>query len=585
MSSDAPTNLPRKKRSILWPIAAVFLLLLGVFLLQLFGPDPPIVVSSQTTYITEPLGSNGLPDYERYLLGLYRDGVTPQNNAAALLWKTLWPGELQPAEYAAVAKELGLAQIPSKQDSLAPLHDVANRKRVADWLEQQAAAANVNRLDGDDSQQTAQEAAEEVLGQAISRPWTSEQIPPLAEWVRTNQRPLDTLVEASHRPRCYFPSSSLLDAERGSLISMLLPGQQGARVAGRALSARAMWHLGEERPDEAWQDLLAAHRIGRLLAQGHTLIEQLIGIAIDGIACEGTQTLVHHGNLSTEQLQQIRRDLAELPPFTRMAQAVDQTERLATIDGIMHLCTANNENWEEVMAIMNNDAGGLPLLNMVSLDWNLVLRDVNQWYDRLTNAAQLSNRQDRQAAFDRVDADMQRLIAESQRPAKLALSTISRHQRSQVVSAMMIGLFLPAISAATDAEDRANAAMHLTQLAAALAAYRAAHGAYPEKLDELVPTVLDKMPADIHTASPLIYRRDGEGYLLYSAGDNGKDDGGSNERTSTLAGQSLSDLNDAEAQTLQTEIPAGSDDIGIRLPHRSLELPHVLSRGAPAPDK
>jgi hypothetical protein len=150
---------------------------------------------------------------------------------------------------------------------------------------------------------------------------------------------------------------------------------------------------------------------------------------------------------------------------------------------------------------------------------------------------------------------------------------------------MMIGLFLPAISAATDAEDRANAAMQLTQLAAALAEFRAVHGDYPKKLDELVPGVLDELPVDIHTASPLLYRRDGKGYLLYSAGDDGKDDGGSNERTSTLAGQSLSDLNDTEAQNLQTKIPAGSDDIGIRLPHPSFEMPRSASWGAPTRDK
>ena len=53
-----------------------------------------------------------------------------------------------------------------------------------------------------------------------------------------------------------------------------------------------MWHLGEGRADEAWQDLLAVHRIGRLTAQGQTLVEQLVGIAIDGIARERTLALL-----------------------------------------------------------------------------------------------------------------------------------------------------------------------------------------------------------------------------------------------------------------------------------------------------
>jgi hypothetical protein len=472
---------------------------------------------------------------------------------------------------------------------------------VADWLAQRANpapaesnAANfdsktlADSLDWDDDQSrqhVLEQATERVLDQASSRPWTSQQIPPLADWVRANQKPLDTLIEASRRPRCYFPSTSLIDSERGTLISMLLPGQQGARQVARSLPVRAMWHLGEGRNDQAWQDLLAVHRIGRLVAQGETLVEQLVGIAIDGIACYGTQTLVHHGNLSSEQLQQIRRDLAALPPFAGMATSIDDMERLATIDGLIHLSTAGNEMSEETTAIMGNDGGGLPLLHVISVDWNLVLRDINRWYDRLAEAARHSNRPERQVALDRVYAEVERVVAESQRPMKLALSTISRRQRSEVVAGMMLGLFLPALSAATNAEDRANAMMQLTQLAAALAEHRAAHGEYPDQLDALVPSMLDKLPVDLYTSSPFIYQQQADGYLLYSMGDNGKDDGGSNEQMNTLAGQSLDDLGEPETQDSQFKIPAGADDIAIRLPHPQLELPSSASRGVPAPDE
>jgi hypothetical protein len=587
-----PTNtLPKKKRSILWILAGVFLVLLGVFFFQLFGPDPPIVVSQQTTYITEPMSRIGMPDFERYILERSREGVTPQDNAAALIWRALWPGELQPADYAAVAKELGLSRIPSKDEALEYVYAASNQKRVADWLKNSASDAadggppplTGSTANGDEDsavdsygQNTLEGATEDVLEQAMSRPWTSEQIPPLAEWVRANQKPLDMLREASRRPRCYFPSTSFLNRERETLFAMLLSGQQSAREAARALSTRAMWHLGEGRTEEAWHDLLAAHRIARLMAQGPTLVEQLIAIAIDGIACDRTQTLIHRGNLSAEHLQWIRRDLAALPPFTGTAKTMDQLERLGTIDAIIHLAAPSNGNWEETMAIMGNDTGGLPLLHAVSVDWNLILRDVNKWYDRLADAANLASRPERQAAFDKIEADMERLVAENQRPMKLALSTVSRHQRSEVIAAMMIGMFLPAVSAATNAEDRANAVMQLTQLAAALAEHRAAHGEYPVKLDQLVPGVLDKLPLDIHTASPFIYRRDGDGYLVYSAGDNGKDDGGSNERMNILAGRSNDDdASQTVAETAQPLIPAGADDFSIRLPRQALELPKI----------
>ena len=72
-----------------WKIALALVLLLacgvGWFVFQLFGPSPPIVVSEETTYITEPLADDGLPDYAGYLLAKGREGVTVENNAAVPL--------------------------------------------------------------------------------------------------------------------------------------------------------------------------------------------------------------------------------------------------------------------------------------------------------------------------------------------------------------------------------------------------------------------------------------------------------------------------------------------------------------------
>lgn len=167
-------------------------------------------------------------------------------------------------------------------------------------------------------------------------------------------------------------------------------------------------------------------------------------------------------------------------------------------------------------------------------------------------------------------------MAESQAPASLVTSAVSRRQRSEVVAAIMLGLFLPAVNAATSAEDRANAALQLTQLAAALAEYRAVHGAYPDKLDDLLPGVLGKLPVDIHNTIPFFYKRDGEGYLLYSAGDNGVDDGGSNEQLRISAGQSLDAADSAEVEGQQLKIPVGADDFSIRLPREPFKLPKVM---------
>ena len=54
-------------------------------------------------------------------------------------------------------------------------------------------------------------------------------------------------------------------------------------------------------------------------------------------------------------------------------------------------------------------------------------------------------------------------------------------------------------------------------------------GEYPEKLEQLIPAVIPKLPLDMYSEKPFLYRRmeDG-GYLLYSVFENGIDDRGTN---------------------------------------------------------
>ncbi len=70
----------------------------------------------------------------------------------------------------------------------------------------------------------------------------------------------------------------------------------------------------------------------------------------------------------------------------------------------------------------------------------------------------------------------------------------------------------------------------MDQTAFALAAYRADHGSYPEKLDLLVPKYLEKVPIDTFSpsAAPIRYRRGAYAYLIWSVHLNGVDDDGRN---------------------------------------------------------
>ncbi|MEX2121726.1 MAG: hypothetical protein WD847_19230 [Pirellulales bacterium] len=84
-------------------------------------------------------------------------------------------------------------------------------------------------------------------------------------------------------------------------------------------------------------------------------------------------------------------------------------------------------------------------------------------------------------------------------------------------------------------EDRASAETSQARVAAflrllicdlAIRSYRLEHGKLPGDLRQLVPDDLAALPEDPFSRAPLVYRLEGEGYMLYSVGVNRTDEGG-----------------------------------------------------------
>ena len=60
----------------------------------------------------------------------------------------------------------------------------------------------------------------------------------------------------------------------------------------------------------------------------------------------------------------------------------------------------------------------------------------------------------------------------------------------------------------------------------ALELYHRRHGAWPESLGDLVPEYLSELPIDPFSNRPLVYHRQGEEFIMYSVGKDGRDSGG-----------------------------------------------------------
>jgi hypothetical protein len=75
-------------------------------------------------------------------------------------------------------------------------------------------------------------------------------------------------------------------------------------------------------------------------------------------------------------------------------------------------------------------------------------------------------------------------------------------------------------------ESKNLAYLRISIAAIAVERFRLAHGKLPKRLDELVPQFLSAVPSDPFDGQPLRYHRLDKGYVIYSIGSDGEDNGG-----------------------------------------------------------
>jgi hypothetical protein len=85
---------------------------------------------------------------------------------------------------------------------------------------------------------------------------------------------------------------------------------------------------------------------------------------------------------------------------------------------------------------------------------------------------------------------------------------------------------VPNVEAAFMKEAQIKATYLAARAGLACRLYKSRMGRYPESLEELVPGVLTEVPIDPFTGTPFVFRREGQGFIVYSLGSNQKDDGG-----------------------------------------------------------
>jgi hypothetical protein len=413
-------------------------------------------------------------------------------------------------------------------------------------------------------------AAYDYLNPIYKSPWTAADFPPLAEWAAENKSPLDLLIDAAARPRFFSPPPNVLENPEVPVVQMLLPHAQAIRAAARSLAARAALHAGNKEYAAAWQDCLACWRLGAHAASGPTIVERLVAMAVRHVAKDCTLMILQCDDLPESLARQILNDLNSLGPTIPIADALDQGERFFFLDYALRQFTGRLGGLPPSDYLGHFENSMNRTASVFAFDVDVPLRMGNEWYDRIVAAVRIFDRPSRKKELARIDADLEKL-GEKFGPAA-AGKMLFRKQRSETMGKVLLGFFLPAITAAADAQDRDETNLMLVRLSAALAVHRARTGAYPKSLDKLTPGIIAKVPLDPYSMAPLRYERRGDGYLLYSVFQNGIDNGGLDV---------IGEISGGEWLPADQTVPSSNDvsDLVVRMPRPPRKAP--VSKEAP----
>jgi hypothetical protein len=440
--------------------------------------DEPLLISRDTTYITQPLREDGRGvDYfgaleQRYTPETmmtddngYRMVVRALGNLDQTDYQTYTsPGgepDYSPEELAAFA-----AQTYEKLGLDPSIEPTMTYQSAYDFLDDYREA---NEIEGDPHEQW----------DKFEHPWTEANFPAMSGWVEEASPALDLFAEAVTRPDFHIPRTR----RDGLMLLMYLDSTdhiQITRDIARSFKIRAYYRIGVGDIDGAIDDVIACKQLGRHVQSQGSFIWLLVGIASEGIADAVELGLSERNPLTEAQLQRLIDAKNALPPPPEPNEFM-VAERYFVLDYMQGVALGENS----LGAITDSNSQAYSqLMGGSSTDWNIVMRRINQHYDLAINNPAESERLINEIS----DIDGWDFL-------RLALSPKAR---SEVIGDITIALMRPAIQSVHEAQRRISCLDRIHKITLCMLIYEQRHGSLPP------PYIVDADGNPLHSWRVLI---------------------------------------------------------------------------------
>jgi hypothetical protein len=329
---------------------------------------------------------------------------------------------------------------------------------------------------------------------------------------------LEELQEAAHRPHARFN----LRYEEENPAAILLPHLAALKHVCQILQLRASAALALGQTEQASNDVNLILYIANATCNEPILITHLVRRAELQMAIQPLAEGLAEKRWSERQLGQVQERLEQFNLCAEMKRALEG-ERALLGCPIIESMRRSPDKYRLFSELGESSGSPTTGLDLRGLLWVAVpsgwfyLEELNYsrtFQDHLLPVIDVSNRVIKPAETDKAAAQVSALTSNT--PVSLLL-----HHR------VFSGLLLPGLNGVFQKTAFAQCGLDMAIMACALERYRLAHGELPQNLELLVPQFVAHPKHDVINGQPLRYRRlESGGYLLYSVGWNGTDDGG-----------------------------------------------------------
>lgn len=502
-------KVKKKRWRVFRRICAVLALLFVWYLVLYWWPDSKIIVSRETTYVTDHVDEEGYVDYVAAINARASEGITPQNNAAVLFLEAAGPGDIDPEVRKEFVHLLGMEELPEVGDYFLDLEE---------FLVEEYEEETNDRFGGS---LELSDYCHDLKTKLTQTPWTAEEYPQVAHWLKANEGPLEAFIAGAKRSHRYVPLvAPPRSGDEKQPVPAVLEGETvgvapvGLVVdASKALLMRSMLHCGSGDHEDSVQDLADTLSLMGQSENPPAVVDALMATAYASQAINTMAQNFHESDVSEDNLRRLKMKFEQIDPRRIMLAAADWRERLTELD----LLQATARFSERIGA--HRVRGGI--------DSNEIMRACNERIDLeiqfLSGAA--ADDPELAARFDEIDVEVWARRAKDKWSLwryPFSRDVRTKHWRDTLITLIMPSYMYSGHLWSTEPELRRTQMDTLI----ALTLYRQKQGEYPSELAGLVPEFLDAVSIDPWDQQPMRYRRQDGGYILYSIGRDAKDDGG-----------------------------------------------------------